>query len=243
MQANLVSIIMPAYRCRNTLLRAVDSVLAQSYPHWQLIVVVDACPDDCHEVLNAINDERVIVLHNQHNLGVALTRNQGIEYATGQYIAFLDADDYWLPEKLAKQVAVLQAGHDIVFSAYFREYHGGRKVVTIPTTTTWHTMLKSNVIGNLTGIYDADKLGKVLQKNIGHEDYVMWLTLLKTASAVCGIQEPLAVYTVQPSSASANKLRAASWQWRIYRHELGLGFTTSAYYLIRYFFNAMAKRI
>lgn len=238
-----VSIIMPAYNCKDTLLQAVESVLSQTYRDWELIIIDDACPSKSYQVIKYITDSRIKLMHNQENKGVAATRNVGIKQATGQYIAFLDADDYWLPDKLAHQIYWLNEGYDVVCSAYWRVTGEHKKLVIPPRTFTFKDILKSNYIGNLTGIYNSSNLGKHYQQRIGHEDYVMWLEILRKAPEAYGVQEPLAVYRVMEDSLSSNKLKAITWQWTIYRNVLKLNIVKSVYYFMCYLSLAILKRL
>lgn len=239
-----VSIIMPCYKATDTIRRAVQSIHNQIYQDWELLIIDDACPRNSYRIIEDIvqQDSRIKLLHNPQNLGVAMARNVGIKQAKGQYIAFLDADDYWLTDKLAQQIDILKKGYQIVFSSYFRESNGRRRLVAVPSRVNYQKLLKSNVIGNLTGIYNASKLGKVFQKEIGHEDYLMWLILLQKSDIAYGITEPLAVYSVAKNSLSGNKLKALRWQWHIYRQELRLNWAYSFYYFCFYILNAFNKR-
>lgn len=244
MENELVSVIMPAYRCRETLLRAVQSVQQQTYGYWQLLVVDDACPDASWKTIQMLadHDDRIRILHHAVNRGVAAARNTALDAAQGRYIAFLDSDDYWLPEKLSRQIDVLKKGTAIVFSDYWREKNGRLSRVYAPIQVDYSMLLRSNYIGNLTGIYDTYKLNKVYQKAIGHEDYLMWLQLLQQAQQAVCIQEPLAVYCVGSQSISGNKIKAARWQWEIYRSELELNVFQAAYCYVYYLINALLKR-
>lgn len=245
MSNQTVSVIMPTYRCRETVVQAVASVCAQTYADWELWVVDDACPEQSWQALHDLvkQDTRIRIIHHEHNLGVAQARNSGIFAAQGRYIAFLDADDYWLPEKLSSQIELLQAGASVVCSDYWREKNGVRHRVRTPSNITYPMLLCSNHIGNLTGIYDREQLGVVGQKEIGHEDYVMWLQLVRKAGRVKSIQIPLAVYRVQENSLSGSKGRAAGWQWKIYREELGFNLVQASVYFLCYILHALWKRI
>ena len=248
MNKDLVSIIMPVYNAESWLQRAIDSVLAQSHAQWELITVDDGSSDRSPQMLQtcAAADARVRVLRQPCNAGVAAARNAGIAAARGDYIAFLDADDWWHPAKLERQLASMRAsGALISYAAYWRVAEDGRLLsqVTPPSQVNWQDMLASNFIGNLTGMY-ARRLGDIPFQRIGHEDYVFWLEQVRRAGQAMRVEspEPLAWYLVRERSLSANKLRAASWQWEIYRSVAKLGMMQSAFYMARYVQHAVIKR-
>ncbi|WP_233842632.1 glycosyltransferase family 2 protein [Dyella sp. 2HG41-7] len=248
MSNDLVSVIMPVYNADAWLQRAINSVLVQSYTRLELIAVDDGSSDRSPELLAAFADidARVRVLRQPSNGGVAAARNAGILAAHGDYISFLDADDWWHPAKLERQLVTMRKSDALIsYASYWRVAEDGHVLskVTPPAEVDWQDMLASNFIGNLTGMY-ARRLGDATFQRIGHEDYVFWLEQVRRAGrAVCvESPEPLAWYLVRESSLSANKLRAASWQWDIYRNVAKLGMMQSAYFMARYVQHAVLKR-
>ncbi len=248
MSGDLVSVIMPVYNAQAWLTRAVDSVLRQSHRRLELIAIDDASQDGSAAILEACAraDGRVRVLRQPVNGGVAAARNAGIAAAHGDYIAFLDADDWWHPAKLERQLAAMHtSGAQICYAAYWRVAEDGRVLgrVTPPERGGWREMLAGNFIGNLTGMY-ARRLGDVPFRRIGHEDYVFWLEQVRRAGEAVRVSsaEPLAWYLVRDHSLSANKLRAARWQWAIYRDVERLGRFDAAICMLRYVWHALAKR-
>jgi len=248
MGGDLVSVIMPVYNAASWVRRGIDSVLQQTHRHLELIAVDDGSQDESLAILEACAqaDPRVRVLRQPTNGGVAAARNAGIAAAQGDYIAFLDADDWWHTSKLEMQLAGMrETGAQISYTAYFRVAEDGRLLgqVTPPAKVGWRDMLASNFIGNLTGIY-ARRLGDVPFRRIGHEDYVFWLEQVRSAGEAMRVPttEPLAWYLVRDSSLSANKLRAARWQWIIYREVEKLGLLHATLCMCRYALHALAKR-
>lgn len=244
---SVVSIIMPMFNAGNFIKESIDSILNQTYRNFTLYLIDDCSTDNTLEIVNLINDSRIVILESSKNEGVSESRNKALRSTQSKYIAFCDSDDLWHREKLQKQIAILESGqYDIVGSWYskFTDNNSEKnKIVKSPEIITFSDMLKSNRIGNLTGIYNAHKLGKVLQKKIGHEDYVMWLAMIKKSQVAYIIQETLAFYRVGNTSLSSNKIKACSWQWRIYREELNLTICKSLYYFVWYVFIALTKRI
>ena len=248
MSGNLVSVIMPVYNAAKWMRRGIDSVLQQTHCDLELIAVDDGSQDESLAILAACAhaDPRVRVLRQPVNGGVAAARNAGIAAAHGDYIAFLDADDWWHTSKLEKQLAGMrQTGALISYTAYLRIAEDGRVLsqVAPPARVSWRDMLASNFIGNLTGVY-ARRLGDVPFRRIGHEDYVFWLEQVRRAGEAVRVEtaQPLAWYLVRDGSLSANKLRAARWQWTIYREVEKLGLIHSTVCMLRYVRHALAKR-
>ena len=240
-----VSIIMPVYKTIETIEQAVASVVTQSYDNWELIIINDDCPEDsCRVIANYLTDDpRIVQINNSINHSVVISRNIGITHATGQIIAFLDSDDYWHSDKLERQVAKIEEGFDVVCSNYLRVKQNSELIeVMHKKEFNLIDMLKSNQIGNLTGMYCCDRVGKIYQKKVGHEDYLMWLEIVKLAGIGYCVQEPLAYYRVSNKSLSSNKFRAMTWQWSIYRKQLNLGLIISLYFFLNYLFNALKKR-
>lgn len=242
----LVSIVMPLYNCENYVTEAIQSVITQSYKNWELIVVDDCSTDRSHLIVQDLtNDESRIKLHTMpQNSGVASVRNFATKKAIGQYIAFLDCDDVWLPEKLEKQISMMQ--RDKVFLSYsaystIDENSSVTGFFNVSKEVTYNDMLKSSTIGTLTMIYNVAELGKIYFKNIGHEDYAMKLDLLKKIKFAQGITDVLASYRVTSYSLSRNKIKAARWQWKIYRDIEHLSLPKSIYYFINYAYYGLKK--
>ena len=248
MSGDRVSVIMPIYNAAAWMRRGIDSVLRQTHADVELIAVDDGSQDESLAILEtyARVDGRVRIYRQAANGGVAAARNAGIAAASGDYIAFLDADDWWHASKLEQQLAGMRSsGALISYAAYWRVAEDGRMLsrVTPPARVSWRDMLASNFIGNLTGIY-ARRLGDVPFRAMGHEDYVFWLEQVRRAGGAVRVDtaEPLAWYLVRERSLSANKRDAARWQWTIYRDVEKLGLLQSTICMCLYAWYALAKR-
>ncbi|MCG3714138.1 glycosyltransferase [Arcobacter lacus] len=244
----LVSIITPLYNSEKYILDTIDSVLKQTYKKWEMIIIDDASPDNSNKLVEEYlrKDNRIKLIKLVKNVGPAKARNEGIKQAKGKYIAFLDSDDIWLPKKLEKQVKFMEDNNLLVTcSSYYTIDENNNKINTrvVKKLFTYSDMLKSNHIGNLTGIYDCEKLGKVYMDNVGHEDYTLWLKIMKKVGTTKAISEPLAEYRILTNSISANKIKSAKWTWSIYRNIVGLSLARSTYYFFHYLFNALKKRV
>jgi len=236
----LVSIITPSYNAEKYLARTIESVLGQTFQDWEMIIVDDQSPDNANQLIEQYcqQDGRIKLLHLEKNSGAAVARNTAIEAAKGRYIAFLDSDDLWLPDKLEKQVQFM-LDQDIAFSfsAYEKIDETGNVfgTVGVPKKTGYHDLLKTCSIGCLTAMYDVEKLGKVyMPANTKREDFATWLAILKQVDYAYGMPDVLAQYRVYASQSSAKKAKMAKENWRLYRDIEQLGVFKSAYYFAHY---------
>lgn len=248
MQKNLVSIIMPMHNSAKYVGEAIRSVISQTYNNWELIVVDDSSIDESVKIVKEYmrNDHRIHIFFNTRHIGIpSAPRSTGLEHTKGQFIAFLDSDDCWLPNKLEEQVPLFALPQvAIVYSNYEKISEEGRRtgrVVVAPSQVDYALMLYGNFIGNLTGIYDRLKVGTVPIPDVHHEDYAMWLSILKKGFIGKNTNVTHALYRVTNSSVSSNKLRILSWQWDIYRKTEKLSLIKSIYYYIHYAINAYRK--
>lgn len=245
----LVSIITPSFNCGVSIAKTIESVLSQSYTNWEMLISDDFSSDDSCKVIQAfsVRDNRIKLIKRSWNAGPAVTRNRAISSASGRYIAFLDSDDIWYPDKLEKQIEFM-LGNDVAFSytSYRRVHVDGHEIgfVSAPASVTYYDVLKTNRIGCLTACYDTEKLGKVYMPNISkRQDLGLWLKILKRIDKAYGIQECLADYYVGISTVSSNKITAAKYQWRVYREVENLPFWRSLYYFTTYAFYAITRRV
>lgn len=235
-----VTVVTPAYNSAKYIATAIESVRAQSIADWEMLVVDDASDDDTVAIVEqyAKLDPRVVLITHEYNSGAAAARNTATRAAKGRYISFLDSDDCWLPHKLEAQLAFIRAvSAPFVFSAYRKIDESGQDVglVGVPDTVSYRDILKSNYIGCLTVMYDSHQLGKVEAPLMrAHEDFALWLRLLKKTPLAYGQQEVLALYTIRGGSLSADKRTAAAYQWKVYRDIEQLELTTASYYFAHY---------
>ncbi|WP_322998791.1 glycosyltransferase family 2 protein [Castellaniella sp.] len=245
----VVSIVMPAYKAAQTLDQSVRSIVTQSCEDWELLLVVDGSPDNTLDLAHAWarQDSRIRIFHHPNNLGVAAARNHALDKAEGQYITFLDADDWWMTDKLSIQLDFMKTSKALLsYTAYQRwGAHGLINTVVPPAAVTYDRMLRGSVIAIMTGMLHRDVVNDVRFREIGHEDFLFWLQALRRVS--CGhripVAEPMAVYRIQEASRSANLMRNAGWQWHIYRHELSLSWPRSCGLMGGYVRQALAKRL
>src|SRR5690554_452951 len=236
----LVSIITPSYNAEKYLARTIESVLGQTFQDWEMIIVDDQSPDNANQLIEQYcqQDGRIKLLHLEKNSGAAVARNKGIEAAKGRYIAFLDSDDAWSPDKLEKQLAFMQANdYPFTFAAYDKVDEAGKVFghVGVPDKVTYSDLLKSCSIGCLTAMYDTEFFGKVYMPLIRkRQDLGLWLKLLKKTKYAYGLNETLGFYKVRKDSISANKKSAALFTWRLYRDIEKLSLPKASYYFSHY---------
>ncbi len=236
-----VSIVMPAFNAQATIADAIRSVIAQSHASWELIVADDASRDATFDIARrmAEGEPRMRVLRLPTNSGgPAAPRNAAIAEARGRHIAFVDADDRWLPQKLARQLAAMAAsGAQLSCSAYDVVNEHGHKIGHFqpPALATYDDLLKCNTIGCLTAIYDSHALGRRFFPECGHEDYALWLEITRQGVAIQGLNNTLATYRQVAGSVSSNKLNVGRYFWNIYRNREGFSVPRSATMCLRYF--------
>lgn len=245
-----VSIISPCYNSEKYLQQMINSVRAQTYEHWELILINDYSQDKTLDIIN-INlkeDYRIKLIDFESNNGVASARNAGITFASGRYIAFLDSDDLWDKEKLEIQIQFMESrSHLFTYTAYRKiDYNSkilNKHIKVNEFGITYRQLLKHNEIGCLTVIYNADIVGKQLFRDMGHEDFIYWLSILKLGNIAYGINRPLASYRVHKNSISANKLKAAGFTWTIYREVENLPFIVALSNFMHYSITSFIKYI
>lgn len=229
----LVSIIMPAYNAEKYISESIESVLAQTYKNWELIIIDDCSKDGTINIIRQYQmfDNRIRVISLKCNAGVANARNIGIELAKGRYIAFLDSDDLWLDIKLEEQIKFMQQKQIYFsFSKYrrFTDENNG-KVVDVLPFVNYQKALYGNPIGCLTVCLDRRFIRKFRFSKQRHEDYIAWLNILKSNNIFAyGIPKILALYRVgNNNSLSGNKLKSMLWTWNVYRKSQKLSFFNS----------------
>lgn len=233
----LISVITPAYNAERFIEDAINSVLRQTYTHWEMIIVDDCSTDRTREIIKLYlrKDTRIKLIELKNNSGPAVARNVAFEHARGRYLAFLDADDQWMPEKLEKQLNFMQE-RQIAFSftKYIKIKENNTEthsVVHIPDYVTYKQLLKHNVIGCLTVMLDTEMIGEVKMVNMrSRQDYALWLTLCKKGFTAYGLQEVLAKYRIVGNSISHNKLKMARQNWKVYREVKKLSLMKSVWY-------------
>ena len=245
---NLVSIITPSYNSEKFIKETINSVISQTYKNWEMIIVDDVSSDNSCEIIELYSkkDNRIKLIKLEKNSGPAVARNRAIQEAKGRYIAFLDSDDLWHKDKLTKQLSFMQE-QDIALSytSYYRIKETSRKIIYqfyVPEKVDYSELLKQNIIGCLTAIYDTKKIGKVYMPNIDkRQDFGLWLNILKKVPYAYGLDEPLAYYRVRSASVSSNKILASKYNWKLYREVEKLPLYKAIYYFGWYTYRSILR--
>ncbi len=220
-----ISVIMPAFNAAQTIAASIESVLNQTHSDLELIVIDDCSTDQTAEIVRRYEkDARVRFLQNETNSGVSLTRNRGVRAARYDWIAFLDSDDTWAPEKLSRQLEAANEHPECALfftsTAYIDE-NGTRSdyVLHAPEKVYRKELLSQNVVSCSSTLVSKERLLKHPMKNdrMIHEDLATWLAILNETPYAVGIDEPLLIYRISKSGKSGNKWKAAKMQWRTYR--------------------------
>ena len=248
----LVSIITPVYNGERTIGRAIDSVMNQTLSEWELIIVNDGSTDGTHDLVSAFvsSEPRIRFKDLRNNSGIAHARNVGLDMARGKFIAFLDCDDYLTTDSLELRASFMQQRNIIISHGdYVRRYSGNRAyLVRTPDKVTRRCMYLKNKIPNLTGMIEASAAKELMQKSVGHEDYVFWFEALKNgrASVRC-TAKPIAVYDAQVAGVSSNTLRSVGWHWQNLHRDFGMnGFLASVltlFYILSIAFQRLSWRM
>lgn len=249
MENKLISIITPMYNGEATIAQTIESVLNQTYPQWEMIIVDDCSTDNSAELVHSYEkkDNRIRYYRLETNSGVAAARNKAVEMARGRYLAFLDCDDLWYETKLEKQLNYMKEQKAVFcYTACEVIDEQGKKAGKtrkVPKTMDYQKLLRGNEIPCLTVLIDRADIMLPEVPGIHHEDYAFWLEILKSGVTAHGLNEVLAKYRINTRSVSGNKLRAALWTWRIYRKHQKLGVLRSIDCFIHYIIKGILKRI
>ena len=244
---DLVSIITPAFRAASFIGETIKSVIAQTYPNWEMIIAEDCSPDHTREVIRqwALVEPRVKLVAMECNGGPALARNAALEFAEGRWIAFLDSDDLWLSDKLERVIKHAQAHKAaLVFTGFRRIAVDGSATghyVSVPRTLSYHQLLGNTAIATSTVLLDRNVVGEVRMKKTYYDDFDCWLQILKRGHLAFGLDEDLMRYRVMNQSVSRNKWRSALHTWRAYRELEKLNLPLSLWYFSQYAMRGLIK--
>lgn len=250
---DIVSIIVPVYNAQPYIEQTIKMVRNQTFQDWELILVEDCSKDDTKKVimqtLAKLQDERIRVIYKEQNEGAAKARNTGLDQAKGRYIAFLDADDIWLEQKLQKEITFMQEKEaGFVFTSYEYGDEMGKptgKIVKVPDVITYRQALQRTIIFTTTVLLDTEKIPKNLieMPNVPSEDSATWWKIMRNDNLAYGLNEVLAIYRRPKKSLSSNKGTAIKRIWNLYRNVEKLSLAYSAYCFIGWAIRATLRRI
>ncbi len=213
---------MPCYNCEKYIDETIQSVLNQTYDNWEIICVDDCSTDKTDKIIKEYSkkNNKIKYIKLEKNSGAAVARQKGIEISKGEYIAFLDSDDIWLPEKLSKQILYMEKEKKVFTCTAYAKYKNNEllKVVTPPEKADYNSVIKECLVGNSTVIYKKEFFDKLELPNIKkRNDLALWLTMLKKTDYIFGMKEVLMNYRVRTDSLSSNKLTLIKYHWTLYR--------------------------
>ena len=223
----VVSIVMPSYNSERFIKDSIESVLNQTYPFWELLIVDDCSTDKTVEIIKSFKDERIKLFQNKTNSGAALSRNWALKEAKGRWIAFLDSDDLWLPSKLEMQLQFMVANkYSFTFTDYRVCSNGKLENVAriAPNKVNYKKIKKYCYFSTITVVYDFEKVGLIqigdIKKN---NDYAMWLKILKNVNAY-RFPKCLSIYVKHDGSiSSGSKFKLIKWHYILFRNECKFG--------------------
>lgn len=242
----MISIIMPAYNAEKYICQAIESVLAQTYENWELLIIDDNSTDATAKIVESyLDDKRIKFFTNKVNLGPAKTRNIGLDNAIGNYITFLDADDFIDREKLDVQLSFMKTNNIAMSHGnyYFCDNDGNKiKKIITDAKINYFTLLKGNQFKIMTVILDRKEIESLRFPNIKHEDYAFYLECLKKIPYSLSQQNRIDSFVrIGNVSVSSNKIKSALWTWNIYYKYENLGLVKSLYYFLHYAYNGFLK--
>jgi teichuronic acid biosynthesis glycosyltransferase TuaG len=242
-----LSIITPAFNAERVVGEALESVARQDHSDFEVLVVDDCSSDGTAELVarHAETDSRIVLIRQTMNGGPSHARQAALDRASGRYIAFLDCDDVWLPQKLARQLAFMhEKDAAFTYTEYRRMSADGSRVgrrVRVPARLDYAGLLCNTAIATSTVIVDRERTGSFEMTHTYYDDYALWLSLLRRGHVAYGLPEDLMRYRVSANSWSRNKANSARWVWRTYRAVEGLSVARSAWCFANYAFRGALK--
>jgi len=244
----LVSIVMPARNAARFIDQAMRSVIDQTHPRWELLVVDDASSDATAEraAAAACADSRIRLIRLDRRVGPGPARNVALADLRGDYVAFLDSDDIWMPDKLERQLRFMrETGAAFSIHGYrMMDEHGRERghAIVVPERVDYDLLLRHTIIAVNCVLLDRARVGPLEMPDLPqHEDLVLWFRILKRGIVARGMPDDLARYRIVKTSASRDKLRSARRMWRVYRRIEGLSLRRAAWCYSHYAWNAWRK--
>lgn len=245
MESPLVSVIIPTFNSEKYISDTIISVQKQTYQNWEIVLVDDCSTDVTQKIITTfLADKRILFYPLKKNSGTGVARNTALAKAKGKYIAFLDADDLWKPEKLENQINFMQM-NDLPFTFSFYDCidEQGKSLhrrVEAPRNLSYRQLFFCNYVGNLTGIYDVDYFGKISISSIRkRQDWMLWLTILKKIKMAKAVPESLALYRIRENSLSTSKTTLIQYNYAVYRQFHGYNVVISILCMIGFLFTQL----
>lgn len=251
-QNKLISIITPSLNSERYIGEAIQSVINQSYPYWELLIVDGGSSDKTIDIIEkfSMSDSRIKLIHNKNDNGTSQARSEGIKKANGEFIAFIDSDDIWHNEKLKIQIEFLKKNNYLFcFTRYKKLYSNGmlsHASIGGHKSNTYSQYLRRRGIANSTVMIHRSCMKEHILNTIGKshgEDTLWWLLILKDGNVAYSIEKPLTYYRIVDGSLSSKVLNNQFTVWHSYRNELKLSIITAALYYFGYLIDVFIRRI
>ena len=242
-----VSVVVPVYNSSQTIMRCLNSVLNQSYLNLEVLVVDDCSTDNTSQIVKSIEDSRIIYVRLEKNSGVACARNKGISLASGEYLCFIDSDDFWKPDKIERQVDFMKKNHySFTYGSYYYHKNGKNHLAKVPSRMTYLSSLKNTAIFTSTVMFrlsDFDRSLLYMPLILKGQDTATWWNVLRESGGVAYcVPGVYTYYSVGNKSLSHNKISALKRTWALYKRE-NLSFYKKIYYYFCYVYHAIVRRI
>ncbi len=245
MNSVCVSVIIPAFNCARYIDKAIDSALSQNVS-LEVIVINDCSTDNLDTVIEKyLCLENFVYVRNPQNLGAAQSRNKGVSLAKGEYVAFLDGDDLWRQGKLEKQLSAIKESNTVLCTTARQIINPDgsltKKIIPTKSIISYKQLMRHNCISCSSVLLKKEVAEKFpMHHEDSHEDYIMWLEILKEYKLACGVNEPLLLYRKSSSGKSGSKLNSAKMTFKVYRYH-GFGFFKSILCFCSYAVNGAYK--
>lgn len=247
---DMVSVVVPVYNAEKYLERTIKSVINQTIVEWELLLIDDCSTDGSRDIMRRYESDKIRCFYCEKNQGPANARNIGLTHAKGRYLAFVDSDDLWEPEKLERQLAFMKKHeYPFTFTSYeFADEHANRNgcVAHAPAKVDYKSILRSSTIAPSTAILDREQIEDRLihmPVDVEREDAATWMQILKTGICAYGLDEVLTIYCRHEGAYSGNKFKAVIGKWNLYRKVEGFSIPKSFCYVVVNTWAAVKRRI
>lgn len=252
MNVSTISIITPTYNSENFIEKTIQSVSSQTYKNYEHLIIDDCSSDQTIDIVQKYkkSDSRIKLIKMANNGGAAKARNVGIKSAKSKYIAFIDSDDIWEPDKLKKQLEFMEKTQaTFSYTAYQIIKEDGKPIEKYIDTEAKHIvnykdmLLKKSTLGCSTVMLDKERIGDEIEMPLIRtgQDYALWLKLLKNGHNAYCLNEALTRYRIVSNSISRNKIKKARRQWQIYREIEKISLIPAFWYFINYAYRAVSR--
>lgn len=244
----LVSVITPVFNCEKYIERTMNSVFSQTYKNIEIVLVDDQSKDKSAEIIKKyqIDHPEIVYYLQPENKGAGYARNKALELAKGQYVAFLDSDDLWTPEKIEKQINLMKQKEASFCFTAIEMIDGEDNVIKekrkIKEEIDYNFLLSNTMIATSSVVIDRNIIGDFrMHLRRGGQDYATWLKLLRNGSKAYGINEALVKYRIDGESLSSNKMKSIEQIWEIQTEDEGISKIAAGFHLIRWCWNSVKK--